>query len=69
VSFKTYALWVWSHRTKVLGIAAVAVAYVQNNLGQLGHLLPEAWQGVILAFFGVLAFLIGLYNTFAKPSS
>jgi hypothetical protein len=59
--------WVWNHKTKVLGLAAIAVGYVQNNLAQVGHLIPLAWQGAVLGFFGVLAFAIGLYNTFAKP--
>lgn len=59
--------WTWSHRTKVLGLLAVGVAYGQNNLALLGHLLPQAWTGVILGVFGVLAFLLGLYNTFANP--
>lgn len=57
--------WMKRHRTKVLGMAAVAVGYCQNNLAQLGHLLSPQWQGRILMAFGVAAFFIGLYNTFA----
>ncbi len=62
-------LWLWSHRTKVLGMLAVAVGYGQNNLMQLGHVLPAKWTGAILAGFGVLAFLIGLYNTLANSQA
>lgn len=64
---KAAAAWTWSHRTKVLGGAAVGIGYAQNNLAQLGHVLPDSWSGVILGVFGVLAFAIGLYNTFANP--
>jgi hypothetical protein len=64
---KVKASWVWRHKTKVLGGAAVGVAYGQNNLAQLGHVIPPAWQGGILAGFGVLAFIIGLCNTLIPP--
>jgi hypothetical protein len=57
--------WCWQHRTKALGLAALGIAYVQNNLAQVGHFMSAQWQGGILAVFGVLAFVIGLYNTFA----
>ena len=62
---KVWFAYLISHRTKALGIAAVAVAYGQNNLGQLGHVLPAHWQGVLLGAFGVAAFCIGLINTLA----
>jgi hypothetical protein len=62
---KAWWAWGWGHRTKVLGMAAVGVGYGQNNLAQLGHVLSAKWQGAILGTFGVLAFLLGLYNTFA----
>jgi protein involved in ribonucleotide reduction len=55
-----------SHKTKVLGLAAAGVAYVQNNLAQAGHLLSPKLQGAILAVFGVAAFVIGLVNTFTN---
>lgn len=60
--------WAWGHRTKCLGLLACAIAYGQNNLAQLGHVLSPALQGAILAVFGVAAFLLGLYNTFACPA-
>jgi hypothetical protein len=63
---KRWLKWLNSHKTKVLGGAAVGVAYVQNNLAQVGHFLSPKLQGVILGAFGVAAFLIGLYNTFAS---
>jgi|HubBroStandDraft_6_1064221.scaffolds.fasta_scaffold225558_4 hypothetical protein len=63
---KRWLKWLNAHKTKLLGGAAVAVAYVQNNLGQMGHLLSPKWQGVILGLFGVAAFVIGLYNTLAQ---
>ncbi len=59
--------WVWCHRTKSLGVLAVAVGYGQGHLAQLGDVLPPKWQGKILAGFGVLAFLIGLFNTLRRP--
>lgn len=58
-------LMLWSHRTKIVSLLALGAAYMQNNLAQLGHVLSPRWQGAILAFFGVVMFLIGLYNTFA----
>ena len=63
------AKWKWTrrHLTKVLGLSAAAVAYGQNNLAQLGHIVSPQWQGGILATFGVLAFALGLGNTFFPP--
>lgn len=63
------ARWAWRHKTKLLGSAAVGVAYAQNNLAQVGKLISPRWEGAILGAFGVLAFLIGLYNQFAKPDA
>lgn len=61
----TWWRWLWSHRTKALGVLAVGVGYGQNNMALLGHVLSIRWQGIVLGVFGVLAFLIGLYNTYA----
>jgi hypothetical protein len=64
--FKRWLKWANAHKTKLLGGAAVGVAYVQNNLAQVGHLLSPGLQGAILGAFGVAAFVIGLYNTLAN---
>jgi hypothetical protein len=59
---------VWAHRTKLLGLAAVGVAYGQSNLAQLGTIIPPKYQGILLGAFGVAAFFIGLYNTLATEA-
>jgi len=66
IRIKRLATWVWCHRTKTLGLTAIGIAYAQNNLAQIGHLLSPKLQGAILAVFGVAAFVIGLVNTFAN---
>lgn len=63
---KQWLNWVNSHKTKLLGGAAAAIAYVQNNLAQTGHILSPKLQGAILGAFGVAAFVIGLVNTIAS---
>lgn len=55
----------WQHRTKIIGGIAMAAGYAQNNLAQLGHVLPEKYHGMILSGLGVLVFFIGLYNSAA----
>jgi hypothetical protein len=67
LSLKLKLMWTWGHRTKCLGLLACGIAYCQNNLAMLGKILPPALQGVILGFFGIAAFALGLYNTFAHP--
>jgi hypothetical protein len=62
---KQWFKWASSHKTKILGLAAAGIAYVQNNLAQAGHILSPSLQGAILGAFGVAAFVIGLVNTFA----
>lgn len=57
--------WLWAHRTKIVGILAMGVGYAQNNLAQLGHVLPPSWHGVLIAAFGIITFCIGLYNSIA----
>ncbi len=63
VQLRAAFVWLGLHKTKVLGILACLVAYVQNHLAQLGDLLNPHLQGVILGIFGVAAFIIGLANT------
>jgi hypothetical protein len=63
---KQWLAWLNAHKTKSLGLAAIGIAYVQNNLAQVGHLLSPKLQGAILGVFGVGAFVIGLVNTFTQ---
>lgn len=53
----------WCHRTKLLGAIAMAAGYAENNLAQLGHVIPDRYRGALLSGLGVIVFLVGLYNS------
>jgi hypothetical protein len=57
------------HKVKLLGLAAVGVAYVQNNFASVGHYLPPALQAATLGAFGCAAFIFGLLNTLTAPDA
>jgi hypothetical protein len=64
---KIKASWGWRHKMKILGSAAMGVSYAQANISQLAAILSANHLGAIMGVFGVLAFVIGLCNTFVSP--
>ena len=59
----------WVHRTKTLAVIGGGAAYCQNHLADMGHVLPEHLQGLLLGVFSVIVFALGLYNMFAVPDN
>jgi hypothetical protein len=56
--------WIWCHRTKCVGILGVIAGCTQNYLANNNiAFIPAAWHGVLLAIFGAVTFLVGLYNS------
>lgn len=55
--------WLWCHRTKIAGALGMGAGFAQNNLAQLGHVLPPQWHGILIAALGMIVFCIGLFNS------
>jgi hypothetical protein len=63
---KAKVTYLWSHRTKALGAAALGAGAIQNYQAQVGIFIPAKYAGSLTMVFGALAIFVGLYNTF-KP--
>ena len=63
---KAAGLWIWSHRTKVIGTIGTGAGYAACHQDQLGLFLSTAAFGRAMFVIGALTFSIGMYNTFSR---
>jgi hypothetical protein len=61
---KGWGRWLARHRTKMIGACGVGAGCVQNYLAT-NHIavLPQKWHGILISAFGMIVFLVGLYNS------
>lgn len=48
--------------TKSLGLAGIAIGYAMEHQADWVQFLAENRRGVVLKFFGITVFLLGVYN-------
>lgn len=60
---KAHGRWLLCHRTKIVGGLGMAAGYAENNLAQLGHVIPDQYRGSIVAALGAIVFIIGVINS------
>jgi hypothetical protein len=61
---KAQAHWIFCHRTKAIGILGIIAGMTQNYLETNNiAILPAHLRGILVATFGMITFLIGLYNS------
>lgn len=56
--------WLGAHKTKIVGICGIVAGCTQNYLEANNiAFLPAKWHGVLVASFGAITFMVGLYNS------
>jgi hypothetical protein len=56
-------LWLFSHRTKLLGGAGSGLTYAYMNQDKLQLVIPTAYYARSIAFIAGATLLVGCYNT------
>jgi hypothetical protein len=63
------AAFVWTHRTKAIGLVGSGASYAYFNQDKLGLLIRPRELAFATGILGGITFAVGLYNTFfAAPA-
>jgi hypothetical protein len=60
--------FVWTHRTKAIGLVGSGASYAYFNQEKLGLIIPPRDLAMVAGVLGGVTFAVGLYNTFATPA-